>query len=44
MWRRVRRRSFAPRRPILFAEQWPLAALTAIALIGGIVAVIVAYR
>jgi hypothetical protein len=41
MWRRFQRRSLAPRRPVLFMEQWPLALLTAIALVGGIAAVVV---
>jgi len=44
MWRRFRRRSLAPRRPVLFMEQWALAALTAIALVGGIAAVVWALR
>lgn len=35
MWRRVRRRSMAPRRPAVFPEQWPLLAVTlAVALAG----------
>jgi hypothetical protein len=41
MWRRLRRRSLAPRRPILFMEQWALALATAIALVGGIAIVVV---
>jgi hypothetical protein len=44
MWRRLRRKTMAPRRPILFPEQYWLAALTAIVLIGSIVAVIVFVR
>ncbi|HEV7461656.1 MAG TPA: hypothetical protein VGN78_14050 [Solirubrobacteraceae bacterium] len=40
MWRRFRRRSLAPRRPVLFEEQYALALVTAIVLIGSIVAVV----
>jgi hypothetical protein len=40
MWRRLRRRTFAPRRPAIFPEQWGLALVTAIAILGGIAAVI----
>jgi hypothetical protein len=40
MWRRLRRRTFAPRRPALFPEQWGLALVTAIAIVGGIAAVV----
>jgi hypothetical protein len=39
MWRRFRRKSLTPRRPALFEEQYALALLTAIVLIGSIVAV-----
>lgn len=41
MWRRVRRKSLTPRRPILFMEQWALALVTAVALVGGIAIVVV---
>jgi hypothetical protein len=41
MWRRARGRSLAPRRPAVFAEQWPLVIITALAVIGGIAAVVV---
>jgi hypothetical protein len=41
MWGRFRRRSLAPRRPVLFMEQWALALATAIALAVGIAAVAV---
>jgi hypothetical protein len=44
MWRKLRRKTLAPRRPILFPEQYWLAALTAVVLIGSIVAVILALR
>ena len=36
MWRRVRRRSMAPRRPVLFPEQYALATVTAIVLLIGL--------
>ena len=36
MWRRLRRRTMAPRRPVLFVEQYALALATALALIAGI--------
>ncbi|MEA2254091.1 MAG: hypothetical protein QOG35_136 [Solirubrobacteraceae bacterium] len=36
MWRRLRRRTFAPTRPVLFPEQWGLALVTALALMAGI--------
>jgi hypothetical protein len=44
MWRRLLRRSMAPRRPILFEEQYALALVTAIVLIGSIVAVVLLLR
>ena len=40
MWRRLRRRTFAPRRPAIFREQWGLALVTAIAIVGGVAMVI----
>ena len=40
MWRRFRRKSLAPRRPALFEEQYALALVTAIVLVGSIVAVV----
>jgi hypothetical protein len=36
MWRRVRRRTMAPRRPALFPQQYALALVTAILLLGGL--------
>ena len=42
MWRRFRRRSFAPRRPAVFAEQAPLVAVTLLALAIGIGVVVLA--
>jgi hypothetical protein len=43
MWRRVRGKSMAPRRPALFPEQWALALFTAAALLGGIAVVVVVF-
>jgi hypothetical protein len=37
MWRKLRGKTFAPRRPALFPEQYWLAVVTAIVLIGSIV-------
>ena len=42
MWKRVKRRTFAPRRPAVFPEQWGLVLVTAIALFGGIALVVYA--
>jgi hypothetical protein len=36
MWKRLRRRTFAPRRPAVFPEQWGLALVTLLALAGGV--------
>lgn len=44
MWRRLSRKSFAPRRPVLFPEQYGLAVLTAILLVGSIAVVVLALR
>jgi hypothetical protein len=41
MWRKFRSKTMAPRRPILFPEQYWLAAVTAIVLIGSIVFLVV---
>ena len=43
MWRRLRRRTMAPRRPILYEDQWALALVTAIVLIGSIALVVWAF-
>ena len=40
MWRRVRRRTMAPRRPVLFPGQYGLALLTAVALLFGLAVVL----
>jgi hypothetical protein len=37
MWRRLMRRTFAPRRPPLFMEQWAPALVTAALIAGGVV-------
>src|SRR5215211_804002 len=36
MWRRLRRRTFAPRRPVVFPDQWGLVLVTAIVVVGGV--------
>ena len=36
MWRRVRRRTMAPRRPLLYPGQYALALVTAILLLVGV--------
>jgi hypothetical protein len=36
MWRRARRRTFAPRRPVVFPEQWGLVLVTLLAIAGGV--------
>ena len=43
MWRRVRRRTMAPRRPLLFPRQYALALVTAVLLLGGLALVLWAY-
>lgn len=40
MWKRVRRRTFAPRRPAVFPDQWGLVLVTAIVLAGGVALVV----
>ena len=40
MWKRHRRRSFAPRRPAVFPEQWGLVLVTVLAILGGVAIVI----
>jgi hypothetical protein len=40
MWRRVRRRTMAPRRPALFPQQYALALVTALLLLGGLAVVL----
>jgi hypothetical protein len=36
MWARFRRRSMAPRRPLLFREQIPLAIVSVVVLVAGV--------
>jgi hypothetical protein len=40
MWRRLRRKTFAPRRPAIFPEQWGLVLVTGAVIGGGLAAVI----
>jgi hypothetical protein len=40
MWKRVRRKTFAPRRPAVFPDQWGLVLVTAIVVGGGIAVVV----
>lgn len=40
MWRRLRRRTFAPNRPLLWPEQFGLAFVTALVLVAGIAVVV----
>ena len=40
MWRRFRRRSFGPTRPAVFREQWPLVAVTLLAIAIGVAFVV----
>ena len=40
MWRRLRRRTMAPRRPVLFPDQYGLAIVTGLVLIGSIALVL----
>jgi hypothetical protein len=39
-WRRLRRRSMSPNRPVLFPEQYPLAIVTLLVLAGSIAFVV----
>ena len=40
MWKRVRRKSFAPRRPAVFPEQWGLVLVVALVVVMGLAAVV----
>ena len=40
LWKRFRRRSFGPRRPAVFPEQWPLVAVTLLVVAGSIALVV----
>lgn len=41
MWSRFRRRSMAPRRPVVFRDQIPLAIVSVLALVAGLVVFVV---
>ena len=41
MFERARRRSFAPNRPVVWPEQWPLVLVTLVALLLGLAVVVV---
>jgi hypothetical protein len=41
MWKRFRRRSFGPRRPAVFPEQWGLVLVTTLAVVVGLAVVLV---
>jgi hypothetical protein len=36
VWRRLRSRTLAPRRPAVFTDQWPLVIVTVLVLLAGI--------
>lgn len=40
MWRRLRRRSFAPRRPFMFSEQIGIVLVTALCVLSGLIAIV----
>jgi len=40
VWKRFRRKSFAPRRPAVFPEQYGLVMVTAVAILLGLAAVV----
>jgi hypothetical protein len=40
MWRRLMRRSFDPRRPPVYMEQWPLALVCAVVIVASVVVVV----
>ncbi len=42
-WRRLRRKTFAPNRPLLWPEQIPLAAVTLLVLAGSIALVVIVF-
>lgn len=43
MWRRFRRRTFAPRRPLIFPEQIGIVMVTALFILGGAAVVVWAF-
>ena len=42
MWRRLRRKTFAPRRPAVFPEQWALVIVTLAVVALGVIFVVLA--
>ena len=44
MWQRLMRKTFAPRRPPVFMEQWPLALVTTFLLVAGVVLAVQVFR
>jgi len=40
MWRRLRRRTLAPRRPLMFAEQAGIVLVTALCILGGVALIV----
>jgi hypothetical protein len=40
MWRRLRRRTFAPSRPAVLSDQWGLILVTAVAVAAGVALVV----
>jgi hypothetical protein len=40
MWKRYRRKTFAPRRPAVFPEQWGLVLVTFLAVAMGVAAIV----
>jgi hypothetical protein len=40
MWQRLRRRTFGPRRPAVFPEQWGLVLVTALCVALGVAAIV----
>ena len=44
MWGRLRRRSFGPRRPLMYGDQWPLVAGTLLIVALGVLAAVLVLR
>jgi hypothetical protein len=44
MWKRLRRKSMAPTRPVLFPEQYGLALVTVIVIVAAVAMVVVVLR
>jgi len=43
VWRRLRRKTFAPRRPAVHGDQWPLIGVTALVVVLGIACVVLVF-